>query len=76
MAAADPCDVFRAIAAADQHAPLLGLLGFVQLAFVELHRARVLGLCAAGIEMNLGLRSRAQHQQDGETEYFFHDVFI
>ena len=72
MPAAHPRNMFRAVAAADQHAALFRLLGLVQLALVELHRPRVLGLGAAGVEMDLGLRGRGEQQQGGETDDFFH----
>lgn len=75
MPPAYPRNVLRAITAFDQHPPLFRLLGFVQLAFVELHRARVLGLGAAGIEMDLGLGCRSDQQQGGKTDDFFHDDF-
>ena len=75
MPAAYPHNVLRAVAAFDQHAALSGLLGFVQLAFVELHRAWILGLGAAGIETDLGLGRGSDQQQGGKTDDFFHDDF-
>lgn len=74
MPAADPRDVFRTVPAFDQHAPLFCLLGFVQLAFVVLHRMRLPGLGVGGRGVLLGLRRRTQQQQGGETDYFFHGV--
>jgi len=72
MPPAYPRNVFRAIPALHQHAALFCLLGFVQLAFVELHRAWMLGFCAAGIEVDLGLGHGTQQQKGAETEDFFH----
>jgi hypothetical protein len=73
MPAAYPRNVLRAIAATDQHAALSRLFGFVQLAFVELHRAGVFGLGAAGIEMDLGLGRGTDQQQGSDSDDFFHD---
>ena len=75
MPPAYPRNVLRAVAAFDQHTAFSGLLGFVQLAFVELHRAWILGLGAAGIEMDLGLGCGSDQQQGGKTDDFFHDDF-
>ena len=73
MPAAYPRNVLRAVAATDQHAALSRLFGFVQLAFVELHRAGVLGLGAAGIEMDLSLGRGTDQQQGSESDDFFHE---
>ena len=75
MSPAYPCNVLRAVPATNQHTALFRLLGFVQLAFVELHRARVLRFGAAGIETDLGLGRGTDQQQDGKTDDFFHDDF-
>lgn len=72
MAAADARDVLGAVAAADQDAALFRLFGFVQLALVELHRTGILDFGAAGVEMDLGVGSGAEHEQGGDTEDFFH----
>ena len=72
MPAAYPRNVLRAIAATNQHAALSRLFGFVQLAFVELHRAGVFRLGAAGIEMDLGLGRGTDQQQGSDSDDFFH----
>ena len=76
MPAAYPCNVLRAVAAADQHAALLRLLGLVQLAFVELHRAWILGLGAAGIEMDLAWAAEPISNRTARLMTFFMMILI
>lgn len=55
MATANPGNVPGAVTAADQHAAFPGLLGFVKLSLVVLHRARMLGFGIHGGGLRLRL---------------------
>jgi hypothetical protein len=73
MPTAYPGNVPGAVTAADQHPALLGLLGFVQLAFVVLHCARMLGLGIRGGGLRLSLAYRSKQKKGSETKEFSHD---
>jgi hypothetical protein len=73
MTTAYPGDVPGAVTAADQHPALPGLLGFIQLALVVLHRARMRGHCIASGGLCLCLAYGSEHKKGGETNEFCHD---
>jgi hypothetical protein len=73
MTTAYPGDVPGAVAAADQDPALPGLLGFIQLALVVLHRTRMLGFCIDSGRLCLGLANGSEQKKSGETNEFCHD---
>lgn len=73
MATAYPGDVPGTVTATDQHPALPGLLGFIQLAFVILHGARMLGLGIDGGRLRVSLANGSEQEKSGETNEFCHD---
>ena len=73
MTTAYPGDVPGAVAAAHQHPALPGLLGFMQLALVVLHRTRMLGLGIDSGGLCLSLANGSEQKESGETNKFCHD---
>jgi hypothetical protein len=68
-----PGDVPGTVTAADQHPALPGLLGFIQLALVVLHRARMRGFGIDGSGLCLGRAYGSEQKESGETDKFCHD---